>query len=119
MIFLPLYRTVAQSLSEGKMPEFFSSATVAQLAAVLFIQNAEKFAQQHAALASMQRQLAQMISAGNQANQQLAQAFQQLVAERFSVQLFCAGLAQLPSLKVSLLDDDHPAAEERYLDAEG
>lgn len=119
MIFLPLYRTVAQSLSEGKLPEFFSSATVAQLAAVLFIQNAEKFAQQHAALASMQRQLAQIISAGNQANQQFAQAFQQLVAERFSVQLFCAGLAQLPSLKVSLLDDEHPAAEERYLDAEG
>src|SRR5690554_4913977 len=119
MIFLPLYRTVAQRLSEGELPEFFNSATVPQLAAVLFIQNAEKLAQQQAPLASMQRQFAQIISAGNQANQQLPKAFQQLVGERFSVEQLSAGLSQLAGLKISLLDDEHPAAEERYLDAEG
>ncbi len=119
MIFLPLYRTVAQRLSEGELPEFFNSATVPQLAAVLFIQNAEKLAQQQAPLASMQRQFAQIISAGNQANQQLPQAFQQLVRERFSFEQLSAGLSQLAGLKISLLDDEHPAVEERYLDAEG
>jgi hypothetical protein len=44
MIFLPLYRSVAQSLSEGDLPEFFDSATVPQLAAVLSIQTAQKLA---------------------------------------------------------------------------
>src|SRR5690606_41738009 len=119
MIFLPLYRTVAQRLSEGELPEFFNSATVPQLAAVLFIQNAEKLAQQHAPLASMQRQFAQIISAGNQANQQLPQAFQQLVGERFSADQLSAGLSQLAGLKVSLLDVECPGTEERYLDAHG
>ena len=119
MIFLPLYRTAAQSLSVGELPEFFNSATVAQLAAVLFIQNAQKLAEQQVGLAPMERQLAQMISAGNQANLRMPLAFQTLVGERFSVEQFAAGLSQLGSLKVSLLDDDHPADEERYLDAEG
>src|SRR5699024_10623344 len=64
-------------------------------------------------------QFAQIISAGNQANQQLPQAFQQLVCERFSFEQLSAGLSQLAGLKISLLDDEHPAAEERYLDAEG
>ena len=117
MIFLPLYRTVAQRLSDGELPDFFNSASVPQLAAVLFIQNAEKLAQQQAPLASMQRQLAHIISTGNQANLGLPQTFQSLVAERFSVQQFAQGLSHLASLKVSLLDDDHPAEPERYLDA--
>lgn len=119
MIFLPLYRTVAQSLSEGGLPKFFDSATVAQSAAVLFIQNAPKLAQQNAALASMQRQFAQIISAGNQANNTLALAFQNLVRERFSVEQFAAGLSHLAKIKVGLLDDEHPADEQRYLNTEG
>lgn len=119
MIFLPLYRTVAQSLSEGGLPGFFDAASVAQSAAVLFIQNAPKLAQQSAALASMQRQFAQIISAGNQANNTVALAFQTLVRERFSVEQFAAGLSQLANIKVSLLDDEHPADEQRYLDTEG
>ena len=119
MIFLPLYRTVAQSLSEGGLPEFFDRATVAQLAAVLFIQNAQKLAEQQAALASMERQFAQIISAGNQANQSVAQAFQNLVRERFCAEQFATGLAQLAKIKVSLLDDEHPADQTRYLDSEG
>lgn len=118
MIFLPLYRTVAQSLSAGDLPEFFNSATVPQLAAVLFIQNAQKLAEQQAPLASMERQFGQIVSAGNQANLRVPLAFQQLVAERFSAEHFAAGLSQLAALKVSLLDDDHPAEQERYLDAE-
>ena len=119
MIFLPLYRTVAQSLSEGGLPGFFASATVAQSAAVLFIQNAPKLAQQNAALAPMQRQFAQIISAGNQANNTVALAFQSLVRERFSVEQFAAGLSHLAKIKVSLLDDEHPAEEQRYLDNAG
>lgn len=119
MIFLPLYRTVAQSLSEGALPEFFNSATVPQLAAVLFIQNAANMASQQLPLATLERQFAQLVQTGNHTNQQIPQAFQRLVAERFSVEHFAAGLAQLASLKISLLDDDHPAAESRYLDAEG
>lgn len=119
MIFLPLYRTVAQSLSEGSLPEFFASATVAQLAAVLFIQNAPKLAAEQVAHNSLQRQFAQMVSAGNQANHLAAQSFQNLVGERFSVSQFAAGLAQLAKLQVSLLDDEHPADAQRYLDAEG
>lgn len=119
MIFLPLYRTVAQSLSEGGLPKFFDSATVAQSAAVLFIQNAPKLAEQNAALASMQRQFAQIISAGNQANNTLALAFQNLVRERFSVEQFAAGLSHLAKIKVGLLDDEHPADEQRYLNTEG
>ena len=119
MIFLPLYRTVAQSLSEGGLPDFFDAATVAQSAAVLFIQNAPKLAQQNAALAPMQRQFAQIISAGNQANNTVALAFQALVRERFSVEQFATGLSHLAKIKVSLLDDKHPADEQRYLDTEG
>lgn len=119
MFFLPLYRTVAQRLSEGELPEFFNSATVPQLAAVLFIQNAEKLAQQQAALAAMERQFAQIISAGNQANLRMPQAFQTLVAERFSAEQYATGLSHLAAIKVSLLADEHPAAAERYLDAEG
>lgn len=119
MIFLPLYRTVAQSLSAGASSEFIQSATVAQLAAILFIQNAHKLAEQHAALAPMERQFAQLIRAGNQANLRMPLAFQKLVAERFSVEQFTSGLSQLAKIKISLLDDDHPAAAERYLDAEG
>lgn len=119
MIFLPLYRTVAQSLSEDGLPDFFDAATVAQSAAVLFIQNAPKLAQQNAALAPMQRQFAQIISAGNQANNTVALAFQTLVRERFSVEQFATGLSHLAKIKVSLLDDKHPADEQRYLDTEG
>ena len=119
MIFLPLYRTVAQSLSEGRLPDFFASATVAQLAAVLFIQNAPKLAAEQVAHNSLQRQFAQMVSAGNQANHLAAQSFQNLVCERFSVSQFAAGLAQLAKLQVSLLGDEHPADAQRYLDAEG
>ena len=119
MIFLPLYRTVAQRLSEGGLPAFFDTATVAQLAAVLFIQNAQKLAEQEAALASMERQFAQIISAGNQANHSVPQAFQSLVRERFCASQFATGLAQLAKIKVSVLDDEHPADEERYLDSEG
>ena len=119
MIFLPLYRTVAQSLSEGALPEFFNSATVPQLAAVLFIQNAASMAKQQLPLATLERQFAQLLQTGNHTNQQIPQAFQRLVAERFSAEHFAAGLSQLASLKISLLDDDHPAAESRYLDAEG
>lgn len=119
MIFLPLYRTVAQSLSEGGLPDFFASASVAQLAAVLFIQNAQKLAEQQAALASMERQFAQIISTGNQANKTVPLAFQKLVSERFSAEQFSAGLSHLAKIKVSLLDDEHPADEQRYLDSEG
>ena len=119
MIFLPLYRTVAQSLSEGGLPDFFASATVAQLAAVLFIQNAQKLAEQQAALAPMERQFAQIISTGNQANKTVPLAFQKLVSERFSAEQFSAGLSHLAKIKVSLLDDEHPADEPRYLDSEG
>ena len=79
MIFLPLYRSVAQSLSEGDLPEFFDSATVPQLAAILFIQYAQKLAEQQGALAAMERQFAQIITAGHQANQSVALAFQNLV----------------------------------------
>lgn len=119
MIFLPLYRTVAQRLSDGDWPEFFASATVPQLAAVLFIQNAQKMAEQQLSVASMQRQLAKIIQAGQQANQNIPQAFQKLLAEQFSREQFSAGLGQLAPLKVSLLDDEHPADEQRYLDNEG
>ncbi len=119
MFFLPLYRTVAQSLSESGLPDFFDSATVAQLAAVLFIQNVQKLVEQQAALASMQRQFAQIIHAGNQANLSAPQAFQNLVRERFSVDQFAAGLSQLAKLNISLLDDEHPAEEQSYLDSEG
>ena len=119
MIFLPLYRSVAQSLSEGGLPGFFDTATVAQLAAVLFIQNAQKLAEQEVALASMERQFAQIISAGNQANHSVPKAFHILVRERFCASQFAIGLAQLAKIKVSLLDDEHPADEGRYLDSEG
>lgn len=119
MIFLPLYRTVAQRLSEGSLPEFFASASVAQSAAVLFIQSAPRLAEQNAALASMQRQFAQMVSAGNQANASLPLAFQQLVRERFVLDQFATGLSHLATINVSLLDDEHPADEQRYLDTEG
>lgn len=119
MIFLPLYRTVAQSLSEGGLPEFFATATVAQAAAILFIQNAPKLVQQNAALVPMQRQFAQIISAGNQVNTTVALAFQNLVRERFCAELFATGLSHLAKIKVSLLDDEHPADEQRYLDNAG
>lgn len=119
MIFLPLYRTIAQRLSEGGLPEFFDTATVAQLAAVLFIQNAQKLAEQQAAQASMERQFAHMITAGNQANHRVPLAFQSLVRERFCAAQFATGLAQLAKIKVSLLDDEHPADQARYLDSAG
>lgn len=119
MIFLPLYRTLAQSLSEGDLSEFFDTASVAQLAAILFVQNAQKLAEQQAALASMERQFAQIITAGNQANHSVPLAFQKLVRERFCARQFATGLAQLAQIKVSLLDDEHPADEERYLDSDG
>ena len=63
MTFLPLYRTVAQELSMGAWPDFFQTAKVAQLAAVLCIQSAQKLAREQAAEASIERQLAQIISA--------------------------------------------------------
>ena len=85
---------------------------MAQLAAILFIQNAHKLAEQHAALAPMERQFAQLIRAGNQANLRMPLAFQKLVAERFSIEQFTSGLSQLAKIKISLLDDDHPAAAE-------
>ena len=119
MIFLPLYRTLAQSLSERHASDFFAAASVAQLAAVLFIQNAQKLVEQQAALASIERQFAQIVSTGNQANSRAPGAFQSLVAERFSVEQFAAGLSQLAKLQVSLLDDEHPADELRYLDDDG
>lgn len=119
MIFLPLYRTVAQRLSDADWPEFFTSATVPQLAAVLFIQNAQQMTEQQPSNAAMQRQLAKLIQAGQQANQKIPQAFQKLLAEQFSREQFSAGLGQLAPLKVSLLDDEHPADEQRYLDDEG
>ncbi len=119
MIFLPLYRTLAQSLSEGCLPEFFATATVPQLAAVLFIQNAQKLIKQSPTLASMERQFAHIVSTGNQANQSVSLAFQSLVYERFCADQFAVGLSQLAKLQVSLLDDDHPADEQRYLDSEG
>lgn len=119
MIFLPLYRTVAQRLSDADWPEFFNSATVPQLAAVLFIQNAQQMTEQQPSTAAMQRQLAKLIQAGQQANQKIPQAFQKLLAEQFSREQFSAGLGQLAPLKVSLLDDEHPADEQRYLDDEG
>ncbi|HKM38175.1 MAG TPA: hypothetical protein VJY83_11130 [Thiopseudomonas sp.] len=119
MVFLPLYRTVAQSLSEGGLPDFFASATVPQLAAVLCIQSAPKLADGQAAQASIERQLAQMISAGQQANTLAPLAFQNLVHERFSASQFAAGLSYLAKIKVSLLDDEHPVEESRYLDSEG
>ena len=119
MVFLPLYRTVAQSLSEDAIPDFFTSATVPQLAAVLCIQSAQKLADEQAAQASIERQLAQMISAGQQANTLAPLAFQGLVRERFSVNQFAVGLSHLAKIKVSLLDDEHPVDESRYLDSEG
>ncbi|HUH57170.1 MAG TPA: hypothetical protein VL020_01485, partial [Pseudomonadales bacterium] len=88
MVFLPLYRTVAQDLSEGGLPDFFAAATVPQLAAVLCIQSAPKLADGQAAQASIERQLAQMISAGQQANTLAPLAFQNLVYERFSASQF-------------------------------
>lgn len=119
MTFLPLYRTVAQRLSEGGLPDFFATAAVAQLAAVLCIQSAQKLAAEHAANASIERQLAQMIHAGQQANDLTPLAFQHLVHERFSVSQFAAGLSHLAQLNVSLLDDEYPVDEQRYLDADG
>ena len=119
MVFLPLYRTVAQDLSEGGLPDFFAAATVPQLAAVLCIQSAPKLADGQAAQASIERQLAQMISAGQQANTLAPLAFQNLVYERFSASQFAAGLSYLAKIKVSLLDDEHPVEESRYLDSEG
>ncbi|MDY0207905.1 MAG: AAA family ATPase [Pseudomonas sp.] len=119
MVFLPLYRTVAQSLSEDAIPDFFTSATVPQLAAVLCIQSAQKLADEQAAQASVERQLAQMISAGQQANTLAPLAFQNLVHERFSASQFAAGLSYLAKIKVSLLDDEHPVEEQRYLDSAG
>lgn len=119
MVFLPLYRTVAQDLSEGGLPDFFAAATVPQLAAVLCIQSAPKLADGQAAQASIERQLAQMISAGQQANTLAPLAFQNLVRERFSASQFAAGLSYLAKIKVSLLDDEHPVEESRYLDSEG
>lgn len=119
MIFLPLYRTVAQSLSEGELPDFFSSATVAQLAAVLFVQNAAQLGDKKVVSAELERQLAQLIRIGNQANQTMPLAFQKLVGERFSPALFSAGLAQLGQLEISLLDDEHPVEAQRYLDDDG
>lgn len=119
MVFLPLYRTVAQDLSEGGLPDFFAAATVPQLAAVLCIQSAPKLADGQAAQASIERQLAQMISAGQQANTLAPLAFQSLVYERFSASQFAAGLSYLAKIKVSLLDDEHPVEESRYLDSEG
>ena len=119
MIFLPLYRTIAHSLSANDLPEFFASASVAQSAAVLFIQSAPRLAEQNAALSSMERQFAQMVSAGNQANRSEPSAFQQLVRERFMPDQFAAGLSYLAKINVSLLEDEHPADALRYLDAEG
>ena len=119
MTFLPLYRTVAQELSMGAWPDFFQTATVAQLAAVLCIQSAQKLAREQAAQASIERQLAQMISAGVQANNLTPLAFQHLVSERFAAEQFAAGLSYLAQLNVSLLDDEYPVDEQRYLDAEG
>lgn len=119
MIFLPLYRTVAQSLSVGELPDFFATATVPQLAAILFVQNAARLTGEKAALASLERQFAQVVSAGNQANHITSGAFQTLVAERFSIDLFSAGLAQLGHLEISFLDDEHPVDEQRYLDSDG
>lgn len=119
MIFLPLYRTVAQRLSEGDWPSFFDSATVPQLAAILFIQNAQRLAGEHVAQASMERQFAKMITLGNQVNRVNTSAFQALLRERFAVELFATGLSQLAKIKVALLDDDHPADESRYIDDDG
>lgn len=119
MTFLPLYRTLAQTLSEGVASDFFATATVAQLAAVLCIQNAQKMAHEQASQASIERQLAQMISAGLQANSLTPDAFNYLVEQRFCAVTFAAGLSYLAQLNISLLDDEHPADESRYLDAQG
>ncbi|MDY7219130.1 AAA family ATPase [Denitrificimonas sp. JX-1] len=119
MFFLPLYRTVVQSLSSGRLSDFFSSATVPQLAAVVFIQNAPKLAKQQASLASLERQFAQIIHAGHQANMKLDQAFQTCVSERFSVTQFAQGVNLLGGLQVGLLADEYPVAESRYLDDQG
>lgn len=119
MLFLPLYRTLAQQLSQDDVSDFFATASVPQLAAVLCIQSAPKLLDEQATCALIERQLAKMISAGQQANQLAAQSFQTLVSERFSVALFATGLSCLAQLKVGLLDDEHPVAESRYIDAEG
>lgn len=118
MIFLPLYRSVAQSLSEGDLPEFFDSATVPQLAAVLSIQTAQKLADEGRGPGFIERQFAKMISAGNQLSRDTPFAFHALVRERFAREPFAAGLARLANIKVNVLDDEHPVDPTRYLDSD-
>lgn len=114
-LFLPLSRPQASALEDRDCAPaaLFSQWSIPSLAAVIAIQSLPTLAQTSDPSARLERALASLIDAGfdlESAGQ--GASFSSLVFSRFNPKLFSAGLNQLRSLSVRLLDPED-------LDAEG
>jgi hypothetical protein len=118
-LFLPLAEDVAQALgSNDNVAEFFTSASYAELACVLLLQNLPALAKQNVSRTKIEVMFEGAVRAGMAVVPPGKPSFATQVQERFNPAALAAGLAELLPLGISLVDDDIVAARD-YLAGDG
>ncbi|MNG81508.1 Viral (Superfamily 1) RNA helicase [compost metagenome] len=119
MFYLPLPSDQADRLaSEPPASDFFSSASLLEVVAVLFVQN---LARQPATLSAdvQERRFAEMVSIANDVEAAAPGRFQQQVQQRFDREAFAMGLGMLGENGIALLSPEVDYTVDELRDAEG
>ncbi|NWC90505.1 hypothetical protein [Pseudomonas reactans] len=118
-LFLPLASETAGNLTDSALADrFFNTASIAELAAVLLIQNLNALIQQKVSVTRIEVMYDGALRAGLEPLPAGAPSFAAQVHSRFKASLFSHGLTLLPSIGANLLDASEVAKRD-YLTADG
>ncbi|WP_236185347.1 AAA family ATPase [Pseudomonas juntendi] len=118
MFYLPLPSDQADSLASVPLTDFFSSASLLQAAAVLFVQNLPR--QPATASADAQeRRFAEIVRIANDVERAAPGRFQGQVAQHFDREAFAMGLGMLGENGIALLSGEVAYSADELQDDEG
>lgn len=115
-LFLPLAEDVADALGKNQnTDEFFASASHAELACVLLLQNMPALAKQKVSLTKIEVMFEGAVRVGLSKVPPGQPSFAAQVQTRFNPEAFSAGLAEILMLGISLLDAESMARRDYLL----
>lgn len=118
MFYLPLPSDQADRLASAAVTEFFTTASVLDAAAVLFVQNLPR--QPATASADAQgNRFAEIVRIANEVEGVAPGRFQAQVAQQFDREAFAMGLGMLGENGIALLSAEVEYQADEWLDDEG